>query len=71
MAIVSSTPDILSGSLVFDGTRVPVRNLFDCLVVGDTIKDFLEDYPTVSFEQVRLLLQSTETCPRSFAIDYQ
>lgn len=60
MAIVSSAPNILGGSLVFNGTRVPVRNLFDCLVAGDTIKEFLEDYPTVSFEQVRLLLQSAE-----------
>ena len=60
MPIVSSNPNILNGSLVFDGTRVPVRNLFDCLVAGDTIKGFLEDYPTVSFEQVRLLLQSAK-----------
>jgi len=60
MAIVSSAPNILGGSLVFNGTRVPVRNLFDCLIAGDTIKEFLEDYPTVSFEQVRLLLQSAE-----------
>jgi uncharacterized protein (DUF433 family) len=53
MSIVTSNP-------VFDGTRVPVRNLFDCLVAGDSIQEFLEDFPTVSFEQIRLLLQSTE-----------
>lgn len=60
MPIVSSMPDVMGGSLVFSGTRVPIRNLFDCLVAGDSIKEFLEDYPTVSFEQVRLLLQSAE-----------
>jgi uncharacterized protein (DUF433 family) len=46
--------------MVFINTRVPVRNLFDYLVAGETVKDFLEDFPTVSFDQVRLLLQSAE-----------
>ena len=50
MAIVSSAPNILDGSLVFNGTRVPVRNLFDCLIAGNTIKEIFEDYPTASFE---------------------
>ena len=57
MSIVSSNPNVLGGALVFNGTRVPVRNLFDCLVAGDTIKEFLEDYPTVSFEQAKAFLQ--------------
>ncbi|HHE05498.1 MAG TPA: DUF433 domain-containing protein [Epsilonproteobacteria bacterium] len=60
MSIVESTPDILNGALVFSGTRVPVRNLFDYLIAGETIQNFLEDFPTVSFEQVRHLLQSAE-----------
>lgn len=60
MAMVESNPDILNGVLVFGGTRVLVRNLFDYLIAGDTIKDFLEDFPTVSFEQVRYILQSAE-----------
>jgi len=42
----------------FGGTRVPVRNLFDYLLAGENIKDFLEDFPTVSFEQIRYILQS-------------
>jgi len=46
--------------LVFKGTRVPVRNLFDYLLAGENIKDFLEDFPTVSFEQIRYVLQSAE-----------
>ena len=60
MSVVESNEDILGGVSVFAGTRVPVRNLFDYLLSGETIKDFLEDFPTVSFEQVRLLLQSAK-----------
>jgi uncharacterized DUF497 family protein len=51
MSVIESTPDILNGTPVFKGTRVPIRNLFDCLIAGETIQDFLEDFPTVSFEQ--------------------
>ncbi len=60
MSMLESTPEVLNGALVFSGTRVPVRNLFDYLVAGDSVKDFLEDFPTVSFEQVRHVLQSAE-----------
>ena len=55
-----SNEEVLNGVFVFQGTRVPVRNLFDYLVAGETVKDFLEDFPTVSFEQVRHILQSAE-----------
>ncbi len=60
MSMIESKEDVLNGALVFSGTRVPIRNLFDYLVAGDTVKDFLEDFPTVSFDQVRHLLQSAE-----------
>ncbi len=60
MPMIESKPDVLNSTLVFADTRVPVRNLFDYLIAGDTVKDFLEDFPTVSFEQVRYLLQSAE-----------
>jgi len=60
MPVVEQNPSILDGVSVFKGTRVPIRNLFDYLVAGETIKDFLEDFPTVSFEQVRHVLQSAE-----------
>ena len=58
--IVNNDKDILGGLSVFPGTRVPIRNLFDYLMAGESIKDFLEDFPTVSFEQVRHILQSAE-----------
>ena len=60
MTAIESNPHILNGLLVFKGTRVPVRNLFDYLLAGESIKEFLEDFPTVSFEQIRYVLQSAE-----------
>ena len=60
MSTIENNKDILGGISVFSGTRVPVRNLFDYLVAGESIKDFLEDFPTVSFEQVRHVLKSAE-----------
>lgn len=44
---ISSTLDILGGTPVFKDTRVPVFILFDYLKGGDTLQDFLENYPTV------------------------
>ncbi|NOZ89688.1 MAG: DUF433 domain-containing protein [Epsilonproteobacteria bacterium] len=60
MKTIENNPNVLNGILVFEGTRVPVRNLFDYLLAGESIKDFLEDFPTVSFEQIRYILQSAE-----------
>jgi uncharacterized protein (DUF433 family) len=50
--IVTSSPDILSGTPVFSGTRVPVQALIDYLEGGETIDDFLAGFPTVRREQV-------------------
>ena len=49
--VVHSDPDILGGTLVFVGTRVPVRTLLDYLAAGDTLEEFLDHFPTVSREQ--------------------
>ena len=49
-------PEILSGTLVFDGTRVPVQTLLDYVKVGDRVDDFLDDFPTVSREQISAVL---------------
>jgi len=57
MSEAESSKEILGGASVFKGTRVPVRNLFDYLMAGESVRDFLEDFPTVSFEQVRHILQ--------------
>jgi uncharacterized protein (DUF433 family) len=59
--VVHSHPEILSGTPVFVDTRVPVRTLLDYLEGGDTLDDFLEDFPGVSREQaVQFLEQATE-----------
>ncbi|HEX8616518.1 MAG TPA: DUF433 domain-containing protein [Thermoanaerobaculia bacterium] len=46
--IVHSDPEILGGTPVFVGTRVPVQALLDYLEGGDTIEEFLDDYPGVT-----------------------
>jgi uncharacterized protein (DUF433 family) len=50
--IIHCDPDILGGTPVFVGTRVPVQNLIDCLEAGDTLDEFLDSFPTVNREQV-------------------
>jgi uncharacterized protein (DUF433 family) len=56
-AIVTSSPDILSGTPVFAGTRVPVQALIDYLEGGETIDEFLAGFPTVKREQVVAFLE--------------
>jgi uncharacterized protein (DUF433 family) len=51
-AIVCRDPEIMGGTPVFCGTRVPVQTLLDYLEGGETIDDFLEGFPTVTREQV-------------------
>jgi uncharacterized protein (DUF433 family) len=50
-SVVHSDPDILGGTPVFVGTRVPVRTLLDYLEAGDSLNEFLEDFPSVTREQ--------------------
>jgi uncharacterized protein (DUF433 family) len=58
--IIVSSPDILKGTPVFSGTRVPVQNLLDCLEAGDSIDLFLYDFPTVRREQVIAVLEAAK-----------
>jgi uncharacterized protein (DUF433 family) len=57
--ILHSDPEILGGTPVFTGTRVPVQSLFDHLEGGQSIDDFLEGFPSVRREQVIALLQKS------------
>jgi uncharacterized protein (DUF433 family) len=60
-SVIHSDPDILGGVPVFVGTRVPVRTLLDYLSAGDTLAEFLDNFPTVSREQaVAALGQAAE-----------
>ncbi len=45
--LVNRNPEIMSGSLCFTGTRVPVQNLFDYLEGSSSLEDILEDFPSV------------------------
>jgi uncharacterized protein (DUF433 family) len=56
-SVIHVDPDILSGTPCFAGTRVPVQTLWDYLKAGDRIADFLEDFPTVTHEQVDAVLE--------------
>ncbi len=57
--IVSRNPRVLNGDLVFAGTRVPVKNLVDYLAAGDTLEEFLDDFPGVSRGQAEGYLRTT------------
>jgi len=57
--VVSRDPDVLSGELVFSGTRVPVQTLIDYLKAGETLDRFLEGFPTVEREQAEVYLDMT------------
>ena len=56
-AVIHSHPGILSGTPVFVGTRVPVQSLFDYLGGGETLDEFLRQFPTVSHEQAVAALE--------------
>ncbi|MEA5536033.1 DUF433 domain-containing protein [Crocosphaera sp. XPORK-15E] len=58
--IISVSSEIMSGSPVFAGTRVPVQTLLDYLKAGESIDDFLDGFPTVTKEQVITLLEEVE-----------
>ena len=49
--LINKDPEILGGTPVFSGTRVPIRILIEYLEAGDRLDDFLESYPTVSRNQ--------------------
>ncbi len=58
--LVEIDPEKLGGTPVFRGTRVPIQNLFDSLESGESVEQFLEQYPTVSREQVLAVLEESK-----------
>ncbi len=60
MKVINIDKEILGGTPVFNGTRVPIKNLFDYLETGETIDEFLDDFPSVKREQVVKLLEFSE-----------
>ena len=56
-AVVHRDPEILGGTPVFVGTRVPVKTLYDYLEAGDSLDEFLHDFPSVTREQAVAALE--------------
>ncbi|MCF3609795.1 MAG: DUF433 domain-containing protein [Planktothrix rubescens PR222] len=59
-SIISISTEIMGGTPVFLGTRVPIQTLFDYLEAGESMDEFLEGFPTVSREQVIELLEEAK-----------
>lgn len=58
--LIERDPEKLGGTPVFFGTRVPIQNLFDCLENGETLDEFLDQFPTVTREQARAILEASK-----------
>ena len=56
-SVVSVDPEVMSGTPVFAGTRVPVKNLLDYLAAGDPLERFLDHFPSVRREQAVAVLE--------------
>ncbi|MFN0048438.1 MAG: DUF433 domain-containing protein [Cytophagales bacterium] len=75
MKIINIDSEILGGTPVFNGSRVPIKNLFDYLETGENIDDFVVDFPSVTRDQVlkvlafsqKILQNSTEILNENFA----
>jgi uncharacterized protein (DUF433 family) len=59
--IIVRDPEILGGTPVFRGTRVPFQNLLDYLEGGETLDEYLDDFPTVTREAVVAALEYAKT----------
>ena len=58
--LVEVDPEKLGGTPVFRGTRVPIQNLFDSLESGESVEQFLDQYPTVNRGQVLAILEESK-----------
>jgi uncharacterized protein (DUF433 family) len=63
---IERSDEVLGGTVVFTGTRVPVQALIDYLEAGDRLDDFLADYPTVTHEQA---IAALELARRALGLD--
>jgi len=59
-SVIQRSPEILGGTPVFTGTRVPVQTLLDYLEAGQPLSDFLEDFPTVTRDQAVAALEQAK-----------
>ena len=66
-SIIHSDPDILGGTPVFTGTRVPIKTLLDYLEAGDSLDVFLDHFPSVSKEQAIASLELAKEMLTAYA----
>jgi uncharacterized protein (DUF433 family) len=66
--VVHSDPELMGGTPVFVGTRVPVRSLFDYLEAGDSLHEFLDAFPTVSRKQAVAALEIAREAVAAVAV---
>ncbi len=66
--VVHSDPEILSGTPVFVGTRVPVQSLFDYIEGGDTLDEFLHSFPSMTREQAIAALELARSLTEAHAL---
>jgi uncharacterized protein (DUF433 family) len=59
-SVIQSDPEILGGTPVFVGTRVPVKNLIDYIEAGHPLDEFLDDFPSVSHDQMISVLEQAK-----------
>jgi uncharacterized protein (DUF433 family) len=55
--VIASDPEVQGGAVVFAGTRVPLKNLIDYLEAGDSLEEFLDDFPSVTRAQAVAALE--------------
>lgn len=67
--VITISKDILGGTPVFTGTRVPIQTLFDHLEAGDTLSTFLEDFPSVKKEHAIQVLELAEKVLTTINLD--
>ena len=67
-SVVRYDPDVLGGTPVFAGTRVPVKNLLDYLAAGDSLERFIDHFPSVTREQAVAALEISKDLLTSRAI---
>ncbi|HET8796907.1 MAG TPA: DUF433 domain-containing protein [Thermoanaerobaculia bacterium] len=66
--VVHTDPELMGGTPVFVGTRVPVQSFFEYLEAGDSLDDFLEAFPTVSREQAITALEIASEAVTSITV---
>ena len=55
--VIASDPEVQGGAVVFAGTRVPLKNLIDYLEAGESLDEFLDDFPSVTHAQAVAVLE--------------